>query len=262
MGYETIEVNIDSRGIATLTLNRPEVHNAMNGLMWEEGFDATQRLAKDTQVRAVVLAGAGKSFCSGGDLKYQLAQREAGPAEKKAEAAKFMRWLHALDTLPKLLIGRIHGPAYAGGLGMISVCDISIGIQSLSFAITEARLGLLPAMISPYVIRRLGVAKARRYFLNGKSFDAHEALAVGLLDRVVAAEELDAAIEEELSFALRCAPGATGKIKHLIGHVAHLGLEASADYVVGQAIEMWDSEEAVEGMSSFIEKRKPTWAQG
>ncbi|MFA5663846.1 enoyl-CoA hydratase-related protein [Castellaniella sp.] len=260
MAYETIALETDARGIATLTLNRPEVHNAMNGLMWEEGLEATQRLAADDAVRAVVLAGAGKSFCSGADLKYQLAQREAGTAEKAAEADKFVRWLQALDTLPKLLIGRIQGPAYAGALGLISVCDLAIGVDSLVFAITEARLGLMPAMISPYVMRRLGgAAKARRYFLNGRRFDAQEALSVGLLDRVVAPQELDRAIEEEIGLLLQCGPQAVGKIKQLIAHVAHLGFEQALSYTPGQVIGMWDSAEAAEGMASFLEKRKPAW---
>lgn len=262
MSYQSIGVSVDSRGIATLTLNRPDVHNAMNALMWEEGRDATRALDSDASVRAVVLTGAGKSFCSGGDLKYQLAQRDLPRSLKLGEAAKLAHWLRDLDRLSKPLIGRIQGPAYAGGLGLISVCDIAIGLTGSLFAITEARLGLLPAMISPYVIRRLGVARARRYFLNGRRFTAEEALQLGLLDRIVAAEGLDAAVEEEIELILQCAPGAVGKIKRLIDFVGGHGQDDNFAYSVERVADMWDDAEALEGLSSFIAKRKPAWADG
>lgn len=259
MSYETIEVTIDDRGVGYLTLNRPDVHNAMNSLMWDEGRDAVATFDKNADVRMVVLSGKGKSFCSGGDLKYQLAQRGADRSTKVAEAKKLAQWLRDLDVLNKPLIGKIQGPAYAGGLGLISVCDIAIGLESAVFAITEARLGLIPAMISPYVMRRLGVAKSRRYFLNGKSFDANEALALGLLDRIVAPEELDIAVEEEIQLVLDCAPGAVATIKRLIDYVSRSDFENKFMYTVDRIADMWDAAEAVEGLSSFVEKRQPSW---
>lgn len=259
MGYETIRLDVDARGVATLTLNRPDMHNAMNGLMWDEGRDAVGRLDADPAVRAVVLTGAGKSFCSGGDLKYQLAQRDATREVKLSEARKLAQWLRDLDLLGKPLIGRIQGPAYAGGLGLISVCDIAIGLDSSVFSITEARLGLIPAMISPYVLRRLGPARTRRYFLNGRRFDAAEAVAAGLLDRAVAADRLDAAVAEEVDLALQCAPGAVRTIKRLIDYVARHEFEDNFMYTVDRVADMWDSPEAIEGLSSFVEKRKPAW---
>lgn len=261
MKYETIRVDIDERGVATLTLNRPEVHNAMNSRMWDEGIDAVSELELDSQVRVVVLTGQGKSFCSGGDLKYQLAQRDVQRATKLTEARKLAQWLRDLDTLSKPLIGRVQGPAYAGGLGLISVCDVSIGLQTARFSITEARLGLIPAMISPYVMRRLGTAKARRYFLNGRGFDAAEAVIVGLLDRAVAVEDLDAAVEEEVELALKCAPCAVKTIKRLIDYVSRHSFEDNFLYTVERIADMWDDPEAVEGLTSFVEKRQPGWAQ-
>jgi len=260
MNYETIQVAVDARGIGRLTLNRPQVHNAMNSLMWDEGRDATLALGRDSGVRAVVITGAGASFCSGGDLKYQLAQGQAPRHVKVAEAAKLAQWLRDLDTLPKPLIGRIQGPAFAGGLGLISVCDIAIGTDASVFSITEARLGLIPAMISPYVMRRLGAAKARRYFLNGQRFDAADAVRFGLLDRAVAAAELDAAVEEEIELVLKCAPAAVSKIKRLIEYVSSHQIEDNFQYTVERIADMWDAPEAIEGLSSFVEKRKPGWA--
>jgi len=259
MSYETIRLDVDDRGVATLTLNRPNVHNAMNALMWDEGIDAVRRIERDDAIRVVVLTGEGKSFCAGGDLKYQLAQRGGSRAEKLSQAGKLATWLRDLDALGKPMIGRIQGPAYAGGLGLISVCDIAVGLVTSRFSITEARLGLIPAMISPYVMRRLGVAKARRYFLNGRAFDAAEALAVGLLDRAVAPEALDEAVEEEVELALQCAPGAVKTIKRLIGYVASHGFEDNFDYTVERIADMWDAPEAIEGLTSFVEKRKPAW---
>lgn len=261
MSYETIDYTVDERGIAYLTLNRPEVHNAMNSLMWDEGMYATQAADTDPAVRAVVLSGKGKSFCAGGDLKYQLAQRDAARPVKIAEAGKLATWLRMLDQLSKPLIGRIQGPAYAGGIGLVSVCDIAIGLDDAVFSITEARLGLLPAMISPYIIRRIGAAKARRYFLNARRFDAAEAVALGVLDRAVTAADLDAAVEEEIALVLQCAPGAVTKIKRLIDYVERNDPDNRFRYTVERIADMWDDPEAVEGLSSFVEKRKPEWVQ-
>lgn len=260
MDYETIKFSVDAAGVGTLTLNRPELHNAMNGLMWDEGRDAVRRLEKDSTVRVVVLTGEGKSFCSGGDLKYQRTQRSATREVKISEARKLALWLRELDTLSKPLIGRIQGPAYAGGIGLISVCDIAIGLDTSKFSITEARLGLIPAMISPYVMRRLGTAKARRYFLNGRTFDANEAVALGLLDRAVAPDALDAAVQEEIDLVLQCAPGAVRTIKHLIDYVDRHEFEDNCMYTVDRIADMWDDAEAYEGLASFAEKRKPSWA--
>lgn len=260
MDYETIKFSVDAAGVAKLTLNRPELHNAMNGLMWDEGRDAVRRLEQDPTVRVVVLTGEGKSFCSGGDLKYQRAQRSATREVKISEARKLALWLRELDTLSKPLIGRIQGPAYAGGIGLISVCDIAIGLDTSRFSITEARLGLIPAMISPYVMRRLGTAKARRYFLNGRTFDAGEAVDLGLLDRAVAPDALDAAVQEEVDLVLQCAPGAVRTIKRLIDYVDRHEFEDNCMYTVDRIADMWDDAEASEGLASFAEKRKPFWA--
>lgn len=261
MNYETIKAHVDADGVATLTLNRPDVHNAMNSLMWEEGRDAVRRFDSDPAVRVVVLAGEGKSFCSGGDLKYQQSQRSAPRDVKISEARKLALWLRDLDLLSKPLIGRIQGPAYAGGLGLVSVCDIAIGVESSNYSITEARLGLIPAMISPYVIRRLGVAKARRYFLNARSFSAAEAVSLGLLDRAVAALDLDATVREEVDLVLQCAPGAVRTIKRLIDYVDRHDFEDNCMYTVDRIADMWDDAEAKEGLASFAEKRKPSWAR-
>lgn len=257
--YNTIEVRVDERGVATLALARPEVQNAMNGQMYDEARQALRLLASDPAVRVLVLSNVGKTFCAGGDFKYQQSQADRPRAERIREAQKLALWLHELDTFPKLLIGRINGSAYAGGLGLISTCDIAFGLCDASFAITEARIGMIPGMISPYVVKRIGEANARRLFLNAKPFKGDEAVGYGLLTQAFAADELDAALEREIDLALRCAPVAASEIKRLIRYVDRHGFDDNFIYTVDRVADMWGWEEAAEGMQSFFEKRLPAW---
>ncbi len=256
---QTIEFDIDQRGVARLALARPDAHNAMNGVMYDEAREAVRRCATDPGVRALVLTGLGKSFCSGGDIKYQREQSTRPQGERIQEASKLALWLRELDTLPKPLIGRINGPAYAGGLGLVSVCDIAVATRGAQFAVTEARLGLLPGMISPYVVRRIGVNEARRLFLTGRRISAVEAASIGLLNYAVEEDALDNTIEAELEMILQCAPGALAAAKRLIDYVSTHTHADNFTYTIDRVAEMWAWEEAAEGMQSFIEKRKPAW---
>ena len=165
--YNTILVETDARGVATLTLNRPDKHNALNGELIAELYDAAEKLAADDDVRIVVLTGAGKSFCAGGDFNWFASNVEKTRSERVAQSATLARLLRRLDTLPKPLIGRINGPAYGGGVGMISVCDYTIGAEGARFGLTEVKLGLLPANISPYVVARIGKVHSRETMLSG-----------------------------------------------------------------------------------------------
>jgi methylglutaconyl-CoA hydratase len=256
----TIEFDVDARGIARLTLARPQAHNAMNGTMYDEAREAIGRCNSDARIRALVLSGKGSSFCSGGDLKYQQVQAERPQSERIQEASKLAYWLREIDTLSKPVIGRINGPAYAGGLGLIAVCDIAIGVDTSVFAITEARLGLLPGMISPYVVRRIGVPAARRLFLTGRRISASEAVAIDLLTEAVPESELDEAVDREVEMILQCAPGALAASKRLIEYVSTHTAADNLIYTVDRVAEMWAWEEAAEGIRSFIEKRRPLWA--
>jgi len=260
MTYETIKLVVDGRGVARLTLARPDVHNAMNGRMWAELLDAARRLDADTSVRVVVLSGEGTSFCAGGDLRYQQAQGASSAEDRRREAEKFATLLRTLDNLGKPLIGRINGSAYAGGFSLISVTDLAIGAEGAKFAITEARLGLVPAVMLPYVVRRVGVTHARRLFLTARAFSAVEAVGFGLLDRAVPPRELDAAVEEEVGLVLKCGPAALRTIKSLIAAAAENGIDVPDELTVGKVVSMWDSPEGNEGIQSYLEKRKPIWA--
>lgn len=180
MDFETIQIAVDERGVATLTLNRPEQHNALSGLMIDELLSATLRLANDDAVRIVVLTGQGTSFCAGGDLSWMQAQVEATRADRIEAARKLALMLKALRDLPKPLIGRVNGQAYGGGVGLISVCDAAIGVTGARFGLTETKLGLIPATISPYVVARIGQAHALRNFTSARLFDAETARHMGL----------------------------------------------------------------------------------
>ena len=183
--FETITVSTDVRGVATLTLNRREKHNAMSGQMITELTEAASQLGQDDAVRVVVLAAAGKTFCAGGDLGWMQDQMAADKKTRFVEARKLAEMLQALNTMPKPLIGALQGNAFGGGVGMAAVCDVAIGVDSLKMGLTETRLGLIPATIGPYVIARMGEARARRVFMSARLFDASEAVDLGLLAKAV-----------------------------------------------------------------------------
>lgn len=256
---ETIELQVDERGVAYLTLARPQVRNAMNGTMYDEARAALKEFEADPAVRLLVLSNVGDVFCAGGDFKYQQSQAGKPRGERIREAHKLALWLHELDTFSKLVIGRINGSAYAGGIGLVSTCDIAIGLDSASFAITEARIGMLPGMISPYVVKRIGEVNARRLMLNSKPFSGREAETYGLLTKAVTADEIDSAVDAEIDLALRCAPNAMAEIKRLIRYVDSHGFEDNFIYTVDRVADMWDWDDAAEGMQSFFEKRPPRW---
>ncbi|WP_209509431.1 crotonase/enoyl-CoA hydratase family protein [Ruegeria sp. HKCCE4150] len=257
--FETLAISTDSRGIATLTLSRAEKHNALSGQMITELTQAAEQLGQDDTVRVVVLAAAGKSFCAGGDLGWMQDQMAADKATRFTEARKLAEMLQALNTLPKPLIGALQGNAFGGGVGMAAVCDIAIGVDSLKMGLTETRLGLIPATIGPYVIARMGEARARRVFMSARLFDAAEAVELGLLAKTVSEDQLADAIEDEIRPYLSCAPGAVASAKELIRTLGPHIDDAVIDQTIGELVERWETEEAREGIAAFFEKRKPAW---
>ena len=257
--YKTILLDIDARGVATLTLDRPDKHNALNGELIAELHDAAERLAADRGVRIVVLTGSGKSFCAGGDFNWFASNVEKTRSERVAQSATLARLLRRLDTLPKPLIGRINGSAYGGGVGMISVCDYTIGTEGARFGLTEVKLGLLPANISPYVVARIGKVHSRETMLSGALFDAVRAERIGLLTEVVAPDALDAAVERVVRDHLQAAPGAVADTKALIAYVASHDLETSMIYTADRLADAWETPEGIEGINSFLGKGVPSW---
>lgn len=260
MSFETIQVETDTRGVARLTLNQPDKHNAMSAAMIAELTEAFSSLGSDDQVRVVVLTGAGASFCAGGDLGWMRQQFTATREERIGEARKLATMLRSLNEFPKPLIGRIQGQAYGGGIGIISVCDVAIGVDTAKFALTETRLGLIPATISPYVLARMGESKARRVFMSGRRFDAGEACALDLLAKSVPEDELDAAIEAEILPYLSTAPGAVKAAKALARSLGPTIDDEVLERTANLLADTWEAGEAAEGVGAFFDKRKPGWA--
>ena len=259
MGFETIEVARDGRGVVTVTLNRPEVHNALSARMMDELTEVAAVLSADDS-RVVVLTGAGKSFCAGGDLCWMRAQFDATPTVRAAEGRRLAGMLQALNTLPKPLIGRVQGNAFGGGVGLCCICDVTVGADGSLYGLTETRLGLIPATIGPYVIARLGEGLARRVFMSSRRFDAAEARDLGVLARVVAPDDLDAAVEAEVVPYLSCAPGAVAEAKALARRLGPVIDAATIDATIDALAARWAGDEASEGVGAFFDKRKPRWA--
>ncbi len=260
MDWRTITVETDARGVATLTLARPEKHNALSAEMISELTEAAGVLGADPSVRVVVLTGAGASFCAGGDLTWMQAQMAADSATRAVEAGKLATMLGALNRLPKPLIGRVQGQAFGGGVGMMAVCDVAIGVTGARFGLTETKLGLIPATIGPYVLARMGEAMARRVFMSARIFEAEEAVTLGLLARAVAPEALDDAVEAEVKPYLACAPGAVARAKALAQHLSAAIGPAAVDYSIAELVACWEGEEAEAGIAAFFARKPPPWA--
>ena len=257
---DTIRVDKDKRGVATLWLARAEKHNALSAEMMTALEAAARALAEDREVRVVVLAAEGPTFCAGGDLAWMKAQRTMDAATRKAESARIAAVLGALAALPQPMIGRVQGNAFGGGVGLASVCDVVIGADSLKMGLTETRLGLIPANIGPYVIARMGVSRARQVFMSARIFGAEEAVRLGLLTRAVPAEDLDAAVEAEVAPYMACAPGAVAEAKALLRALGGEVSKAQVDLAIEALASRWESVEAEEGIDAFFEKRAPGWA--
>lgn len=258
---QTLDLDVDARGVATLRLAREDVHNAMDAQMISELAEAADRLGRDPAVRVVVLTGTGRSFCAGGDLGWMRAQMDADAPTRARGARALAEMLGALDRMPKPLIGRIQGQAFGGGIGLMSVCDVAVGVTGAKFGLTEVRLGLIPATIGPYVVARMGAAKARRVFFSGRLFSADDAVDLDLLARVVGAEELDAAIEAEIAPYLAAAPGAVAAGKAMVAQLGGQVSDAQISATVDALVARWASDEADEGIAAFFDKRKPGWVE-
>ncbi len=255
MPYSTIKVTTDARGIATLTLARPEKHNAMNHEMMVEITDASQTLGADDTVHAVILSAQGKSFCAGGDLNWMRAQAEQDHAGKIAEAHVLANMLATLNALPKPLIGRIEGNTYGGGIGMMAVCDIVVAVDGLRFALTETKLGLIPATIGPFVLRRMSETYARQVFFTAKTFGTELALRSGLVSSVCAADAMDAAIEAEIKPILQTAPGAVAEAKRLLQQMQGRDVERDIELTVNALADRWETKEAQLRIAAFLKDK-------
>ncbi|RCX32343.1 enoyl-CoA hydratase/isomerase family protein [Thioalbus denitrificans] len=259
MSEETVKVAVE-KGVASVTLNRPAVHNAFDDALIARLTEALREVGEDPGVRVVVLRGAGKSFSAGADLNWM--QRMAGYSRTQnlADAMGLAQLLHTLDTLPRPTIAAVHGAAFGGGVGLVAACDIAVAAETAAFSLSEVRLGLIPAVISPYVVAAIGARQARRYFLTAERFDAGEARRLGLVHEVTTPEALEARVTAIATELLRGGPGAIGAAKNLVAAVAGRPVDTALMADTARRIaDIRAGEEAREGVGAFLEKRKPRW---
>jgi methylglutaconyl-CoA hydratase len=254
-------LNVEKKdGVARVTLNRPEVRNAFDEVLIKKLREAFVDVANDSGIRVVVLAGNGPAFCAGADLNWMKRMAGYGQEENLADARSLAEMLAALDRLPQPTIARVHGPAFAGGTGLVAACDIALGTPEAKFCFSEAKLGLSPATISPYVMRAIGERAAQRYFLTAEVFGAEEALRIGMLSLLVPAADLDFRIDDLLKNLLAGGPQAHAGIKELIRAVARRPIDDALIADTARRIaEIRVSPEGREGIASFLEKRKAAW---
>lgn len=261
MTFQNIAVEREGR-LAKVILNRPEVRNAFNELTIAELTAAFVSLGNDAEIRAIVLSGRGLSFCAGADLNWMKKMADYSHAENLADAGQLATMLSTIYTCPKPVVAQVQGDCYAGGMGLVAACDIVVASDKVNFCLSEVKLGLIPATISPYVIKAMGEQAARRYFLSAEKFSASDAARMGLVHELVSEEELDAKVAQIVHTLLSNSPHAVMQAKRLVRAVG--GQEISAALIastVKDIAEIRASEEGREGVRSFLEKRKPSWLQ-
>lgn len=259
MSYETIQVTID-HGAATVTLNRPDVRNAFNETVISELNQVFQELGQLDHVRAIVLAANGPAFCAGGDLNWMKKMAHYSAEENLADAERLAEMLYQIYSCNKPVIAKIQGDCYAGGMGLAAACDIAVAADTVQFCLSEVKIGLVPATISPYVIRSMGANAARRYFLTAERFSAAEAHRIGFVHEAVPAAALDATVEQIVKAIVSNGPSAVMVAKWLVDDVAGADIDDELlGYTAECIAEIRGSDEGREGVAAFLEKRKPNW---
>lgn len=249
--------HLSDRGVLTLTLNRPEKHNALNAELIAALQTALEDAARNDQVRVIVLTGAGASFCAGADIAYMRSTLEYTQEQNLQDARALARCLRTLDEIERPVIAKINGNAFGGGLGLIACADIALGSTAAQFALTEVRLGLVPATISPYVVAAIGARQARRLFLTAQSFDAREAVRLGLLHAIAEPDQLEASVEQEIDALLRGGPRAQRAAKRLVRTVVDAADRDRLQEDTSRLLaELRTGDEAKERMTAFLERRK------
>jgi methylglutaconyl-CoA hydratase len=262
---ENVLLEVDHRGVATLTLNRPEIHNAFDAALVLRLTELLMDVKSRPDVRVVVLTGAGRSFTAGADIHWMRSMADCGEEENFEDALHLADLMSLLNSLPLPSIARVNGHAYGGGVGLIACCDIALASNEARFALSEVRLGLVPAVISPYVVAAIGERNARRLFLSGEAMDARLARRIGLVHEIARPNRLDEALEDQLGMLLKGGPNALRECKELIFTVEGGGISAddALKRRTAQIIaQLRVSDEGQEGLAAFLEKRPPEWVRG
>ncbi|WP_026075622.1 enoyl-CoA hydratase/isomerase family protein [Noviherbaspirillum massiliense] len=259
MTYQTLELQKE-QGMATLTLNRPDVRNAFNETMIAELTQAFRVLGGDVGIRAVVLAARGPAFCAGADLNWMKKMASYTHEENRADAAQLAEMLRTIYACPKPVVAKVQGDCYAGGMGLVAACDITVAMDAAHFCLSEVKLGLIPATISPYVIKAMGENAARRYFLTAERFSAQEAHRIGFVHALAPADGLDETVAGILKTLVANSPNAVKEAKRLVREIGGAPLDDELIADTAQRIaDIRASEEGKEGVRAFLEKRKPGW---
>ncbi|MBM2815038.1 MAG: enoyl-CoA hydratase/isomerase family protein [Ignavibacteria bacterium] len=256
--YQTISL-VHEKGRAVVTLSRPQLHNAFNYTLLEELIDVFTLLESEESVRIIILTGAGKSFCAGADLNFMKDAAKNSFEQNYEESLRLDDLMQLIYLNPKPVIAKVNGSAFGGGVGLIAACDIVIAVDSARFAFTEVRLGLAPAVISPYVTAKIGNAAARELFITGEQFTAEKALLIGLLNAIVPAEKLNSAVDEKVEIIIKNGPEAIKSIKQMNYENWQLAFPELRHFTAKLIATLRRSKEGQEGMAAFLEKRKPGW---
>jgi methylglutaconyl-CoA hydratase len=258
--FETISYDVRNN-IAYVIFNRPEVHNAFNDIMIRELIRVFDHLSKRDEIRAVVVTGEGKSFCAGADLNWMRRVKDYSYDDNLRESLELSDMLYRVYSNPKPTIARVNGAAIGGGTGLVAVCDVAVAATTAKFSFSEVKLGLIPACISPYVLKKCGEGRCREFFLTGERLSADRAMSAGLLNAVVPPEELDAAVEKYLAQLLSSGPEAITTCKELLRRIPCMSYDEVRKYTAEVIAQIRISAEGQEGMAAFLEKRRPNWSK-
>lgn len=258
MGFETIEMKTEDR-VAWVALNRPEVRNAFNEVMIAELIQVLDRVEKDDSVRVLVLTGSGKAFCAGADLNWMKKMKNFTVEENYKDALELAELMYKLYHLPKPTIARVNGASIGGSNGLVAACDMAIASHRAEFSLSEVKIGLVPACIGPYLLKKTGEAACRELFLSGERISAAQARDLGLVNDVVTHVNLTTRVNEKVSNLLTSGPHALAVSKRLLGKISEMPLSEAKDYTARVIAELRTGDEAQEGMAAFLEKRKPDW---
>lgn len=260
MKYETIKTSKQDK-IFTISLNRPDVHNAMNDTMMKELTNCFNKISIDDVIKVVVLTGIGKSFCAGADLNWMKSMSHYSKEENIQDSKLLLNLYESIYSCAKPVIGKINGHAFGGGVGLVAVCDITVTLPEKKFAFSETKLGIIPSVISTFIVRRTGLFNMRRLFITGERFTSEYAKEIGLIDYIASEEEIDNLVNKYISLLLSSGPKSIIEIKNLVDKYQKMHIDDYKKFTVEKIAELRVSKEGQEGISAFLEKRKPDWSE-